>query len=39
MDDGNFRLRTFGEETRTKEEVKATELDINGVLDGLDDHT
>ena len=40
MDDGKFRLRTFGTEKakRTEEEIAANELDINKELD-LDDHT
>ena len=36
MDDGKFRVRTFGFETRTKEEIEREELKINEMF-GLDD--
>ena len=38
LDDGHFKLRTFGSENRTEEEALASELDINKEL-GLDNHT
>ena len=38
MDDGYFKLRTFGTTTRTEEEIAETELDINKALD-LNNHT
>jgi hypothetical protein len=38
MDDGKFRLRTFGKTTRTQEEIDANEVEFNGLL-GLDDYT
>ena len=38
MDDGYFKLRTFGETTRDEEEIKETELDINKEL-GLNNYT
>ena len=38
IDDGHFKLRTFGQVTRTIEEIEEEELDINKEL-GLDNHT
>ena len=38
IDDGHFKLRTFGSENRTDEEIEANELDINTKL-GLNNHT
>ena len=38
FDDGKFRLRIFGRETRTKEEIMRTEVKINEIFD-LDDYT
>ena len=38
LDNGHFKLRTFGSENRTEEEALASELDINKEL-GLDNHT
>lgn len=38
FDDGNFRIRTFGEKTRTEAEIAAEELDVSKAL-GLDNHT
>ena len=38
LDDGKFRLRTFGDKTRTQEEIEEGELDINEQLD-LDNYT
>ena len=37
-DDGKFYMRTFFKVTRTEDEIKADELDINKLL-GLDNHT
>lgn len=38
LDDGKFRLRTFGQETRTLAEIKKEELDINPKIN-IDDYT
>jgi len=38
MDDGKFRLRTFGKETRNEEEISAKELKINEEF-GINNHT
>ena len=38
FDDGLYRLRTFGTESRSHEEIEANELDINKEL-GIDNHT
>ena len=38
FNDGKFRLRTFGRENRSDEEIKADEVDINQLLD-IDDYT
>jgi len=38
FDDGNFRIRTFGESTRSDADIAAEELDVNKEL-GLDNHT
>ena len=38
LDDGKFRLRTFGEKERTPEEIAENEVDINDLL-GLNNHT
>jgi hypothetical protein len=38
LDDGRFRLRTFGEVDRTREEIRREELDINAEL-GLGNDT
>jgi len=38
IDDGLFRLRTFGETTRTEEEIEENELDINELL-GINNFT
>jgi len=38
FDDGNFRIRTFGEATRSEADIAAEELDVNKAL-GLDNHT
>lgn len=38
IDDGKFRLRTFGRESRTQLEIKASEVKINEMF-GLDDYT
>lgn len=37
FNDGNFRIRTFGKENRTDEEIKANEFDVNKALD-IDSH-
>ena len=33
IDDGKFRMRTFGTESRTDQEIAEEELDINSILD------
>ena len=38
LDDGKFRLRTFGEKQRLQEEIQQNELDINSIL-GIDTNT
>ena len=38
MDDGNFKIRVFGETNRTQSEIDQNELDINKEL-GLNNHT
>jgi hypothetical protein len=38
LDDGWFKLRTFGDQIRTDEEILANELDINKELE-LNNHT
>lgn len=38
FDDGVFRLRVFGKETRTPEEIKKSDINLNDLL-GLDNHT
>ena len=38
IDDGQFKLRTFGEVTRTQEDIDENELDINSVL-GINNYT
>jgi hypothetical protein len=38
IDDGKFRLRIFGRDSRTTEEIQATELKINELF-GMDDFT
>ena len=38
MDDGKFRIRTFGEKSRTPEEIEEEEFDINKALD-INDYT
>jgi len=38
MDDGKFRVRTFGFETRTQEEIEREELKINEIF-GIDDYS
>ena len=38
IDDGNFRLRTFGEQTRSRAQIEEEELDINKELK-LDNYT
>jgi hypothetical protein len=38
IDDGKFKLRTFGTETRTQEEIEQEEFHINEVL-GINNHT
>ena len=37
-DDGQFYLRTFAKVTRTEEEIKANEVDINKIV-GINDYT
>jgi hypothetical protein len=37
-DDGVFRLRTFGRDTRTQEEIDKTDINLNDLL-GIDDWT
>lgn len=38
LDDGNFKLRTFGQVTRTKEAIHMDELDINKQI-GINNYT
>ena len=38
MNDGKFRIRTFGFESRTQEEIDSKELKINELL-GIDDYS
>lgn len=38
FDDGKFRIRTFGRESRTDEQISKEEFDVNTAL-GIDDHT
>ena len=38
FDDGKFRIRTFGRESRTADEIEKEEFDVNAAL-GIDDHT
>jgi hypothetical protein len=38
FDDGNFKIRTFGETNRTPEEIASEELDVSKELN-LDNHT
>lgn len=38
MNDGMFKIRTFGAESRTKEAIEEEEFDVNEAL-GLDDYT
>jgi hypothetical protein len=38
MDDGLFRVRTFGFDSRTREEIEREELKINELI-GIDDYS
>lgn len=38
INDGNFRLRTFGETNRSEQEIEENELNVNSVLD-INNHT
>lgn len=38
IDDGKFRMRVFGKEQRSEEEIKRTEIDINTLL-GINNYT
>ena len=39
LDDGIFKLRTFGETTRTEDQIHMDEFNINEALGGMNNHT